>query len=179
MYTLLPSHTHEIPSPADLPCVMRKGKFGAMRMAPRKHRYLAKPGVMEDYMEVAVAHRIPVVFDTAHGLTLEEVYDFMERFPQLTAILSYFDMWPAERYERPLIARFPNLKFDLSGMIIDQGLEGLVAEYGHHRFLFGSRFPSMYIGGMMMQIKRSMLPKRDIEDIAGSNLFAIIKGAAL
>ena len=175
MYTLLPSYTHEIPAPAELPGVMREGRFGALRLAPRKHRYLAKPGVLADYFEMADAAKIPVMFDTSWGITLEEVYDIMERFPRLTAILSYHNIWPTERYERPFLAQFPNLRLDLSGMIIDQGIEGLVAEYGSSRLLFGSRFPWMYIGGVMLQLLRADISEEDKAAIAGGNLLGMIK----
>ena len=179
MYTLLPSYTHEIPSPAELPEVLRAGRYGALRLAPGKHKYLAKPGVLADYFQMAAARKIPVVFDTACGITLEEVYDIMERFPAMTAILSYDNIWPTERYERPFLAQFPNLRMDLSSMIIDQGIEGLTAEYGGRRLIFGSRFPRMYIGGAMLQLRRAEISEEDKAAIAGGNLIAMIKEAGL
>jgi len=179
MYTVLPSYTHEIPPPEALPGIMREGKFGALRLAPARHNYMAKPGVLADIFEMADNRKIPVMFDTACGISAEEIYDIMERFPQLTAILAYHNVWPAERMERPFLASFPNLYMDLSIMIIDQGIEGLVREYGSHRLLFGSRFPEMYIGGAMMQLKFADISDEDKEAIAGGNLLAILKGARL
>ena len=175
MYTLLPSYTHEIPAPGELAAAMAEGGFGALRLAPEKHHYLAKAGVLADYLEMAEAMKIPVVFDTSRGITLAESYDIMERFPKLTAVLSFHDIWPTERYERPFLAAFPNLRMDLSAMIIDQGIEGLVAEYGAGRLLFGSRFPSMYVGGAMLQLIRADIAESEKQMIAGDNLLSMLK----
>ena len=179
MYTIVPSYTHEIPKPAELPGVMRKGGFAALRLSPGHHHYMAKPGILADIFEMADDKKIPVMFDTACGIALEQVYDLMERFPSLTAILAYNNIWPTERLERPFLANFPNLRLDLSMMIIDQGIEGLVKEYGSHRLLFGSRFPAMYIGGAMLQLRYADISEEDKEAIAGGNLLAMIKEAAL
>ncbi len=179
MYTLLPSHTREIPSPEKLPAVMKNGKFAALRLAPHIHNYLAKPGVLADYYEMAAEKRIPVVFDTACGITIEEVYDIMERFPMLSAILAFMKIWPSDRFYRPFLAQFPNLRLDLSSMITDQGIEELVHEYGADRLLFGSRFPAMYIGGAMMQLRHADIPETDKGRIAGGNLRDMIQEAVL
>lgn len=175
MYTLLPAYTHEIPPAADLPDALKAGGFGALRLAPEKHRYLPKAGVLADYLDMASEKEIPVVFDTSTGINIGEAYDIMERFPNLTAVLSYHNIWPTERYERPFLAQFPKLRMDLSAMIIDQGIEGLVAEYGARRFLFGSRFPRMYIGGAMLQLRRADIAEEGKEAIAGGNLLEMLK----
>jgi predicted TIM-barrel fold metal-dependent hydrolase len=179
MYTVLPSYTHETPPPAELPAVMREGKFAALRLAPSVHHFMAKPGILADILTMAADRKIPVMFDTACGIAMEEIYDIMERFPGLTAILAYNNIWPTERLERPFLASFENLRLDLSMMIIDQGIEGLVQEYGSSRLLFGSRFPAMYIGGAMLQLRYADISDEDKEAIAGRNLLAMIKGAAL
>lgn len=175
LYTLLPSYTREIPPPSDLPLIMEKGRFGALRLAPAKHHYLPKAGVLADYFEMAEQFKIPVVFDTSTGINVGEAYDIMERFPNMTAILSHHNIWPTERLERPFLARFPNLRMDLSAMIIDQGIEGLTAEYGARRFLFGSRFPRMYIGGAMLQLRRADISEEDKSAIAGGNIAEMLK----
>ncbi|MCL2708416.1 MAG: hypothetical protein FWF03_04780 [Defluviitaleaceae bacterium] len=174
VYTLLPSCTHEIPEPSDLPAVLREGNFAALRVAPAIHNYLAKPGVLADYYEMADSHNIPVIFDTACGITAGEIYDVMERFPSLTAIYAPSNEWPSDRFDRPFLSQFINLYMDLSFMLSDHGIEMFVAEYGARRFLFGSRFPSMYIGGAMLQLKQADIPEMAFEAIAGGNLLYLI-----
>jgi len=179
MYTIVPPYTDEIPPAADLPAVMKKQKMAAIRMSPATNRWLAKAGVIAEYLDMACELHIPVVFDTSRGITLGEIYDMMERYPELTAILAYQNIWPADRYYRPFIAQFPNLCMELSSMITDQGIEKLVGKFGAERFLFGSRFPHMYIGGQMMQLKHAHITETDKELIASGNLLRMIKEACL
>ena len=170
MYTLVPSCTHEIPAPEDLPAVLKRDKMPVLRLNPGEHR----PGVIADYLAVAEAKRIPVMLDTACGLTLDNCWDYMERFPMLTAILGYTNIWPADRYYRPFLEAFPNLRMELSYMITDQGLEELVRLYGAGRFLFASRFPSMSPGGGMLQLRCAEISEADKARIAGENLLEMI-----
>ena len=179
MYTIVPSYTDEIPSAADLPAVLKKDKMAALRMSPATNKWLAKAGVIADYLAMACELRIPVVFNTGRGITLGEVYDIMERFPELTAILSYKNIWPADRYYRPFLAQFPNLRMELSSMITDQGIEKLVQKFGAERFLFGSDFPFMYIGGQQLQLRHARISDADKDKIAAENLLAMLKEAKL
>lgn len=179
MYTIVPAYTDEIPSAADLPGEMKKLKMAALRMSPATNKWLPKAGVIADYLEMATELRIPVVFDTARGISLGEVYDIMERFPSLPAILAYENIWPADRYYRPFLAQFPNLKMELSSMITDQGIDKLVSKFGAERFLFGSRFPRMYIGGQMLQLKHAGIREEDKAKISSENLLNMIKEARL
>ena len=179
MYTLLPVYTHEIPEPRKLHEAMLEGKFGALRVAPALHKYLPKPGILSEYYEFAERNKIPVVFNAACGITPGEVYDVMECFPKLTAVYSPTNEWPTDRYDRPFIARYPNLRLDLSAMMSDQGIEGLVAEYGAERIIFGSGFPEKYFGGCMMMVRHADISDADKEAIAGGNLIGMIKEAGL
>lgn len=179
MYTIVPSYTDEIPAAADLPAVMKEQKMAALRMSPATNKWLAKAGVIADYLEMACELRIPVVFDTSRGISLGEVYDIMERFPTLTAILAYENIWPADRYYRPFLAQFPNLRMELSSMITDQGIDKLVGKFGAERFLFGSRFPRMYIGGQMLQLKHACICEEEKAKISSENLLRMIKEASL
>lgn len=175
MYTILPPYTHEIPAPDDLPAVLKALKMPVLRINPRDHRYLPRPGVLKDYLAVAEEARIPVMMDTACGIELRDCWDIMECFPNLTAIIAYAQIWPTDRMERPFLAQFPNTVLDLSYMITDQGLEDLVKEYGGSRFLFASRFPFMYIGGQQLNLRCAEISDEDKELIAGGNLLRLIR----
>ena len=174
MYTLVPSCTHEIPSPEELPAVLKRDRMPVLRINPKTHRFMAKPGVLADYYAVAESKKIPVMLDTACGVSLEEIWDIMERFPKLTAILGYTNIWPADRYYRPFLEAFPNLRMELSFMITDQGIEELVKLYGAKRFLFASRFPSMSPGGGMLQLRCAEISEADKARIAGENFREMI-----
>ena len=175
MYTIVPSCTHEIPAPKELPAALRKARMPVIRLNPPEHRYLAKPAVLGDYLAVAEEEKIPVMFDTSCGPTLEQIWDYLEAFPKLTAILAYASVWPTDRYYRPLLEAFPNLRMELSFMLTDQGLEELVRLYGAERFLYGSRFPFMSPGGGMLQLRCAEISDGDKAKIAGENLCAMIR----
>ncbi len=174
MYTIVPSCTREIPAAEELPAVLRRDKMPVLRLNPKGHRFMAKPGVIADYLAVAQDRKIPVMLDTACGITLEECWDIMERFPQLTAILGYTNIWPADRYYRPFLESFRNLRMELSYMITDQGIEELVKLYGAGRFLFASRFPAMSPGGGMLQLRCAEISEADKARIAGENFREMI-----
>ena len=177
MYTLMPSCTHEIPGPAALPTAMKKGRFAALRLAPETHQYLAKPQVLGDYLKMACDRKIPVVFDTAYGITISEVYEIMEHFPDLTAILANHNIWPSDRYDRTFLSRFKNLRMELSASFNAMELEALVRQYGCTRFLYGSRFPAMYMGGIMLMLRHADISEKDKQMIAGENLLSMIREA--
>ncbi len=174
MYTLMPSDTDEIPPPEALPAIMKKGRFGALRLAPQIHQYLAKPQVLGDYLEMASTRKIPVVLDTAYGLSITEAYEIMEQFPKLTAILADQYIWPSDRFDRSFLSRFENLRMELSTSINGLEIETLVKKYGPSRFLYGSRFPTMYMGGVMLMLRHANISEADKQMIASGNLLSMI-----
>ena len=174
VYTLVPRFTNEIPSASDLPDIMKKAKMAAVRIAPRVHMFPAKAGVLSDYIEMCIECKIPFVLDTTCTITTEEIYDIMERYPQLPAILTFEEIWPTDRMYRPFLAQFPNLMFDLSHMIFAGDMEELVGQFGAERFLFASRFPTMYIGGQQLQLKFAQISDEDKALIACGNLRRMI-----
>lgn len=179
VYSIVPRYTHEIPEAADLYGELKRMHMGALRLNPAAHRFLPKAGVLADYFAMAAETKLPVIFDTTCGFDLGQVYDIMERFPDLTAVLSYYNIWPADRYYRPFLAQFPNLTMELSSMITEHGIEELVSEYGAERLLFGSRFPVMYIGGQQLMLHRAKISETAKKQIAGGNLRRLIGEAAL
>jgi predicted TIM-barrel fold metal-dependent hydrolase len=178
-WAVVPSHTHEIPDPDEMPAAMKKHRIVGWRLFPDKARFLPRGLAIGDWMELAVARRIPVFINTAHGTTLENVADLMEEFPELTLVLAHATDWPSDRFLRPLVAAFPNLHLDMTFMITDGGIESFVAEYGAGRLLYGSGFPDSYFGASMLMIKHAQISEEDRAAIAGGNLERIIAEVSL
>ena len=174
--TLLPSCTHELLGAAALPSYMKEHRLAAIRINPATHRFLAKPRVLKDYLKVAQERRIPVLFHTGEGLTLEQVEEYMEACPQLTAILTYSNPWPSDRLLRPFL-EYPNLALSTAYLIADQVIEQLVEQYGAGRLIFGSYFPWMYLGANMLHIYQSKIRPEDKEQIFSGNLERLLKEA--
>lgn len=162
--------------PEALPAYMKENKLMAIRFPYKmagQQDLLCRPMVLEDYLSVAQEKRIPVFFDQVDGYSLEEIWDFMQAFPKLTAILTHRNTWPSDRVFRPFLTRFPSLLLCLATVITDQGIEHLVQKYGAERFLYGSSFPMRYMGGAMFQLKAADLSDADKESIAGGNFLRI------
>ncbi len=179
VFTLLPSFTHEIPSPGELPHIMAKTKMRALRLNPEAHKYLAHASVLADYFSMAQIRHIPVIFDTSCGITLDKIDNLMSAFPMLTAILTYTNVWPSGRYLRPFLHNYANLCLNTAYMIDDQGFEALIREFGSTRLLFGSHFPSCYLGAQMLNIRHADISAADKALIAGGNLMRLMKEADL
>lgn len=178
VWLLLPSCTEEIPSPNDLPQLMKQNNIGAITINPKVHRYLPRKNVIGDYMEMAVERKIPVLLNTARGLTLEEADDIMRDFPDLTAVLHFDNTWPSDRLLRPFLDSYPNLCLDMTYMMMtDSGLKDLLKKYPAERILFGSGFPVSYMGAHMLVIKHAEISLEDKRKIAGGNLKKLLEEA--
>lgn len=179
VWSLLPSCTQEIPLAVDLPAAMKANGIGAVRLNPAGHKYLPLPRVLGDYLEMLQERRIPVHFDTGCGITLEQVDSYLSAFPRLTAILTHADCWPCDRLLRPFLEQYENLCLDTSYLLTDQSFEELVLRYGAARLLFGSGFPTGYLGAHMLTLRHSQITEQQKAAILGGNLVCMIKGAEL
>jgi predicted TIM-barrel fold metal-dependent hydrolase len=178
-WALLPSHTHELPPPADMPAVMKERRIIGWRLYPTKARFVLKGFALRDWLELAVARGIPVFANTAHGATLEGVADLMAEFPDLTLVLSLATDWPSDRFLRPFAAEFANVYLDMTAMFTDGGIESFVGEYGAGRLLYGSGFPHSYFGANMLMIRHAEISEAEKQAIAGGNMERIIGGVSL
>jgi len=174
IWQLLPSCTGEIPSPNDLPQAMKQNNIGAITINPRAHKYLPRKIAIGDYMEMARERKIPVLLNTSRGLAIEQADDIMRDFPDLTAILTHEDCWPNDRMLRPFLDAYPNLCLDMTYMLTDSGLKDMVKRYSADRILFGSGFPSSYMGAHMMVVKHAEISEDDKIKIAGGNLMKLL-----
>jgi predicted TIM-barrel fold metal-dependent hydrolase len=178
-WAIVPSHTREIPGPTEMPEAMKANSIIGWRLFPAKGRFLPRAFVLRDWLEVAVARRIPVFVNTDHGATLEQVADLMHAFPVLTLVLTLADAWPSDRLTRPLVSEFPNLYLDTTFAITDGGLESFVGEYGARRLLYGSGLPHSYLGANMLMIRHAQIAEEDRALIAGGNLQRVLGEVSL
>jgi predicted TIM-barrel fold metal-dependent hydrolase len=168
-----------MPPPEELLPAMKRQRIIGWRLYPGPCRFLLKEFVLRDWLELARAHHLPLFLDTAHGATLEQVADFLERVPELTLVLTYNNDWPSDRYLRPFVASFPNVYLDLKHMITDGGIESFVEAYGSSRLLYGSGYPDAYFGANMMMVRHAQVPEADRAAIAGGNLARLVEEVAL
>lgn len=176
---IVPTHTHELPEPNEMPGVMKKNRIIGWRLYPGRSRFLLKGFALREWLEAALARKIPVFISTAHGAELSQVADLMEEFPRLTVVLTFANEWPSDRLLRPFVAAFPNLYLDTTFLMTDGGIESFVDEYGSSRLLWGSGFPRAYFGAGMLMVRHAQIPEEDRRAIASGNLERVVREVAL
>ena len=177
VWSLLPPGTGEVPPPADLPAAMKQGGIAALTLSPHIHRYPPRARVIGGYLEMAQERSIPVLLNTGRGLSLDEAYDIMLEFRELTAVLTYNNGWPNDRLLRPFLDAFPNLYLDMAHIQTAAWLADIVKAYTARRIMFGSGFPWSYMGAHMMVIKHAPICDSGKALIAGGNLRGVLEGA--
>ena len=93
----------------------------------------------------------------------------------LTAVLCDLDIWPADRFFRPLIERYGRAHIELSRYLADGGIEAFVRDYGADRMLFGSGFPVCCHGSAMLALAHAEISDRDKAAIASGNLDRLLR----
>jgi len=180
-YTILPSCTNESVPPNELPAYMKKNKLGAIRINPSAHRYLAKAYVLGDYLQTASDKKIPVMLDAGPigyetGMSLDAADDYLNDFPELTAILYYDNVWPNDRFIRPMMKRYKNLYVNAAHFVVDGQFEETIGVFGDGRLLHGSSYPEMYMACGILPIKHAEIKVESKIKIAGGNFIGLMEG---
>ncbi|MGQ9684126.1 MAG: amidohydrolase family protein [Anaerolineae bacterium] len=173
-WTLLPPSTHELPPPRELLRQMAQARAYALRAFPGTHRYLLNAVACGELLELMVERRVPLLLSLQRGVGWGEIYDLLADFPDLVCILCEHGCHGDDRSFRPLLARYPGVYVDISHYLLDGGLEALVAEVGAQRILYGSGFPEVHMGGMMLALRHAQIPEEAKAAIAAGNLERIL-----
>ncbi len=176
---IVPTETHEVPDPADMPAAMKANRIIGWRLYPARARFMMRGFALREWCDLAWERKIPVFIDTSHGASLDDVANLLEDFPNLTTVLTFANCWPSDRLLRPFVSAFPNLYLDLSYMLTDYGIESFVGEHGASRLLFGSAFPISYLGANMLMVKHARISEEDKAAIASGNLERIVQEVKL
>jgi len=180
-YTIVPSCTNETVSPDRLPAYMKENGFGCIRFNPSANRFMCVSHVIGDYLQMACDKKIPVMLDAGDighetGMTLEQADGILRDFPELTAILFYDNVWPNDRYIRPMLKRYRNLCVNTAHFVVDGMYEECVEMFGDDRLMYGSCFPNMYMACGVLSVKHAEIPESSKQAIAGGNLLRVVKG---
>ena len=182
VWSILPEQCHELPESGEFFAQMRQNRIKALTLLPTAHRYIACRITVGKMLDEAAERKIPVLLYGVQGDWSAQwgaLYNFMEIFPNLHCIINGGHKWGNDRYIRPLLENYPNLRVEISGYWVPEGLRDLVELYGSERILYGSGFPIYNHGNGMLQIKQSGLNMTDIANIAGLNLKKILEDAEI
>ena len=178
-WTVLPTCTHELPAPRTFFRQMREARVAAVRIFPSAHRFLANAVSMGDVLGQMVDRRIPLFVSVIRGMDWRGIYALLAEFPDLVCVICDHGSWGMDRLFRPLLERYPNVYVDTAQYLLDGGVEALVAETGATRLLFGSGFPELYFGGMMMALRHARISDEAKVAIAAGNLERILEEGQL
>lgn len=182
-WAILPSQTGEFPDPEQLIVTMRSGGVRALWAWPAKHHYMLDRTTFEPLLEELVARRIPLFLPLTEqtngfgGWAMVEA--LLHDFTELTLVAADQSVWGQDRYFRPLIERYPNLYLETSHYELAHGLRDFYRRYGATRWLFGTGFPSRYMGGAVFQLLHTDIPPAAQEAVAGGNLRRLLEEVRL
>ena len=176
VWYILPTQCGELPEPDAFFAAMKESRARAISLDPYAHRYVACRLTIGKYLDTAQKLHVPVLLDCFSG-KWNELYAFLQEFPDLLCIFHGGEKWGNDRYIRPLLEAYPNSHLEYSGYWVPEGLRDLAEKYGAERLLFGSSFPRYNQGSAMLQLKQSGLDPDDIARIAGKNLEQMLSEA--
>ncbi|GIK37300.1 MAG: hypothetical protein BroJett011_11330 [Chloroflexota bacterium] len=174
-WTLLPSHTGELPPLAAMLRHMQQHRIRALRLFPEDHRYLLDEVTWGDQMAVLMERRIPLIIKAS----LDKIGQLLRAFPELVVITGTQGSNPLDRYAWPLIERYPHLYFETAGYLVDGILEAFCQRYGAGRLLFSSGFPDHASGAALLMLAQADISEAERQAIAGDNLARLLAEAQL
>ncbi len=174
-WTLLPSHTGELPPLEVMLRQMQQYGVRALRLFPQDHRYLLDDVTWGDQMAVLMERRIPLFIKAS----LDKIGHLLRTFPDLVVITGTQGTNPLDRYAWPPIERYSHLYFETAGYLVDGIIEAFCQRYGAGRLLFSSGFPDHASGATMLMLAHADISEAERQAIAGDNLARLLAEAQL
>lgn len=140
------------------------------------HRHDAP--ITREVCDVARAYRLPVLYDVmgeVHPMSL-----LAREYPELPFIVphlgSFGDDWRAHETTIDLIARFPNVYADTSGVRRFDYVAEAVRRAGAHKVIFGSDGPFLHPGLELQKVRLLKLPGWAEALVSGGNMRRLLLG---
>ncbi len=178
-WTLMPECTGELPPRPDLFHRMREARVRAVKISPKNHLFVANRVSLGALLDDISERNIPVLLSVRKDLTWRQLHDLMADFPKLRVICADHGCWGEDRYFRPLVEQYPFFAIEISNYLLDGGIEAFVNRYGPERMLFGSGFPELYHGGMMLALRHARISEEARNLIASGNLVRMLQEVRL
>ena len=174
-WAVLPSQTEEQPALKILLREMQQRNIRFLRLFPDDHRYFVDEITWGDQLAVYAERRIPLFVRAS----LDKVAQLLSAFPDLVVVTGSQGSNPLDRYAWPLIEKYPNLIFETSGYIVDNGIEEFCRRYSAARLVFGSGYPENSSGAAMLALAQAEISLAERQAIASENLSRLLAEACL
>ena len=173
VWTMLPPHCHEIPEPEEMLAVMQPKRIIGWQFFPKENQYIFHWRVLKVWFELAQKHHIPLFIDFSH-VAERDLFEVMDKYPELTVILRNASVWPPDRILRPFLTEFPHAYMEISNYLAPDGLEDLIAHGYRDRIVYSSHYQESHVGGPMMLLKHASISEADKALIAAGTLERIL-----
>lgn len=132
--------------------------------------------ITREICDTARAHRIPVLYDPMGEVSV--VHLIATEYPDVAFIIphlgSFADDWHAQAALIPMLARYPNVYTDTSGIRRFELLQEALDRAGPRKILFGSDGPWLHPGVELEKIRALRLANDAERLVLGGNLLRLI-----
>jgi len=177
-WALLPPQTNELGDCAAFFAAMRVAGVRALWAFPHTARFALDGRTLGAWLDGMTQRAIPLLLNIGGGKTGVEYAELATLLAEAPAALPVIGVlhaaWGEDRYFRPLLESFPNLRLALSGYLPADGITALVDRYGAERFLYASSFPDHQPGGSLLMLLHAGLRDDDLAAVAGGNLSRLL-----
>jgi predicted TIM-barrel fold metal-dependent hydrolase len=173
-WAVLPNQAHEFPPFDEYLQHMRAARIRALRVFPLAHHFMLNRVAMHTWLDPMVRRRVPLFLSVRYGADWNIAYALLSEYPTLVCVICDHGCWGEDRRFRPLIEAYPHVYIDTSEYLLDGGIEAFVRDYGPGRMLYGSGFPRLHFGGMMLALRHALISDEAKEAIASKNLTRIL-----
>jgi len=177
-WVLLPHHTGEFPTPAELKDQLRASNIKTVTMYPKDHMYNLYEWVCGDLFDMLEECNIPLFINHDQIINYKDLHEVLNCHPKLRIILTDLH-YNTGRNLYPLLDKFNNLFIETIGFKVHGGIEDVCRKFGTGRLVFGTCAP-VYSGGAAV----AMITYAQISDdekcmIASGNLERLLKEVRL
>lgn len=134
--------------------------------------------ITREICDAARAYRLPVLYDVMGEVSV--VHLLAAEYPGVRFIIphlgSFSDDWRAQAALIPMLAQYPNVLTDTSGIRRFELLQEAAERAGPEKILFGSDGPWLHPGVELEKVYALQLPAEGERLVLGGNLLRLISG---
>jgi hypothetical protein len=175
VWVVLPPETRETVAPEDLPAALAAAGSLIARADPGRHGYSIAEWCSGALWRVLERFRVPLLLD-ANG-AWDGLDSMLLAHPELPVILVNLG-YRCARMLYPLLERHANLRIEISGYVVNEGLREIADRFGAGRLLFGSGAPAVGMEASIGALRFSGLNAADLAAVAEGNLTRLVAEAA-
>ncbi|NLY18890.1 MAG: amidohydrolase family protein [Clostridiaceae bacterium] len=176
MWVVMPHHTGEFYNPEELKEQLKKYNVRAVRMFPSVYDqyYSTENWNCGKLFSMLESCRIPL-FLGFNQVGLHDIVRILTDYPNLPVILTEL-VYSIDRNLYGLLGSFGNLKIELSGYKVHNGVEEICAGFGAERIVFGSMMPVFSGGSAVSVINYACISQKEKQMIAHENIEKLLEG---